>query len=296
MTSFQFSGVNLAIATPFLADGNIDFDRLEQNIEDYIAIGIKGFVLSSGTGMHAYLHPSESQEVISRGAKAINGRAKVIAQTSALVVNEVVERSKGARDVGVDALMVLPPFFEGPSESDCVVDFYADIARVGLPVIGYNVPSIGIEITPSLFRQLADIPGFVAVKDSSGDLRRQTALIETGLPVMNGSDLLIPYSLYAGCKGLILGSANYAPRTLVAVAEASSSGRWEDARRFWQPLPPVMRILGQGNYVQSIYAAAKLTGHDAGVPRKPNREASSDRVATIRESIGALIEAEARNM
>ncbi|MGL9623877.1 dihydrodipicolinate synthase family protein [Bradyrhizobium sp. U531] len=295
MTTFQFSGVNLAIATPFHSDGRIDFDRLEQNIDQYISVGVRGFVLSSGTGMHVYLTPEESHQLIVRGVKAINGRAKVIAQTSALMVEDVVERTKGAADAGADGVMVLPPFFEGPNDSQGIVEFYAAVARVGLPVIGYNVSSIGIEITPSLFRQLAEIPGFVSVKDSWGDLRRQTALIETGLPVMNGSDLLIPYSLYAGCSALILGGANYSPRTCVAVAEAARSGRWEEARKLWAPLAPVMRLLCSGNYVQSVYAAAELTGYGAGTPRKPLRPLPADRLATIRDNLSDLIAAEARN-
>jgi 4-hydroxy-tetrahydrodipicolinate synthase len=98
MTDFPFSGLNLAITTPFDAEGRIDFARLEQNIERYLDAGVQGFVLSSGTGMHVYLSKEESISLVERGAKIINGRTKIVAQTSALLANDVVERTRHATD------------------------------------------------------------------------------------------------------------------------------------------------------------------------------------------------------
>ncbi|MDE3028922.1 MAG: dihydrodipicolinate synthase family protein, partial [Paracoccaceae bacterium] len=270
--TFPFPGLNLALATPFDTTGRIDFARMEANIERYLAAGVQGFVLSSGTGMHVYLTPDEAQEVIACGAKVINGRARIIAQASALMAEDVVTRVKRARDVGADGVMVLPPFFEGPTDDDRIVDFYAEVAAAGLPVIGYNVPhAVGVEITPDLFLKLSQIPNFVTVKDSSGNLSAQASLIRTGLPVMNGADTLVPYALYAGASGLIWGGANFAPRTCVAVVKAATEGRWTEARAIWAKLEPIMSLIWAGDYVQSVYAAAELTGYTAGSPRKPLR-------------------------
>lgn len=290
MAPFQFSGINLALATPFDTSGKIDFARMEANIERFLAAGITGFVLSSGTGMHVYLSPEEAQEVIARGAKVINGRARVIAQTSALMAEDVVTRTKRARDAGADGVMVLPPFFEGPTDDDGIVDFYAEVASAGLPVIGYNVPhAVGVEITPDLYRKLAQIPGFASVKDSSGNLGAQANLIRTGLPVMNGADNLVPYALFAGVAGLIWGGANIAPKTCLAVVQAASEGRWADARTIWAKLEPIMSLIWAGDYVQSVYAAAEMTGYGAGSPRKPLRALAADKVPAIRAALGELI-------
>src|SRR3546814_1873605 len=85
--------------------------------------------------------------------------------------------------------MVLPPFFEGPTDDQGIVDFYSTVSEAGLSIIGYNVPqAVGVEVTPDLFRQLSEIPNFVSVKDSSGDLAAQASLTRTGLPTMNGAD------------------------------------------------------------------------------------------------------------
>lgn len=294
MTVFQFPGINLALATPFDAAGKIDFARLEANIERYLAAGITGFVLSSGTGMHVYLSPDEAQDLIARGARLINGRARVIAQTSALMAEDVVARTKRARDAGADGVMVLPPFFEGPTDDDGIVEFYAEVASAGLPVIGYNVPhAVGVEITPGLYRKLAQIPGFASVKDSSGKLGAQADLIRTGLPVMNGADNLVPYALFAGVAGLIWGGANIAPKTCLAVVRAAQEGRWAEARALWARLEPIMSLIWAGDYVQSVYAAAELTGYGAGNPRKPLRALPADRLPAIRAAVADLVAAEA---
>lgn len=290
MADFAFPGLNLAIATPFDATGNVDLKRLEANLERYLAAGVTGFVLSSGTGMHVYLSAAESQQVIAHGARVINGRARIIAQTSALMAEDVVERTKRAADAGANGVMVLPPFFEGPTDDDGIVAFYAEVAAAGLPVIGYNVPhAVGVEITPSLFQRLAQIPNFASVKDSSGNLGAQASLIRTGLPVMNGADLLVPYAMYAGCKGLIWGGANFAPRTCVALVKAATERRWDDAREIWRTLEPAMNLIWQGDYVQSVYAAAEITGHGAGVPRRPLRALDADKLDTLRAALGDLV-------
>jgi 4-hydroxy-tetrahydrodipicolinate synthase len=244
--------------------------------------------------MHVYLSAEESKSLIKRGAKIINGRAKIIAQTSALLAEDVVERTRHAADCGADGVMVLPPFFEGPTDHSGIVDFYTEVTKAGLPVIGYNVPqAVGVAITPALLNELSDIPGFCAVKDSSGDFVKQTALIRTGKPVMNGTDPLMLYALYGGCCGVIWGGANFAPRTCLALVEAAAARKWDVAREISASLEPVMSLICERDYVQSVYAAAELTGYGAGSPRKPLRGLPADRIEVLRAALGELAKREA---
>jgi 4-hydroxy-tetrahydrodipicolinate synthase len=293
MKDFIFTGINLAISTPFDENGKPDHARLEQLIEKYLAAGIRGFVLSSGTGMHVYLSQAESMALVAFGAKVIDRRARIIVQTSALLVDDVVERTRHAAACGADGVMVLPPFFEGPTDDDGVFDFYASVARGGLPIIGYNVPqAVGVEITPALLRRLDDIPEFLAVKDSSGDLAKQAALIRTGLPMMNGADALVPYAMYAGVKGLIWGGANFAPKTCTRFVAAAQAHRWDEAREIWRLLEPAMSLIWEGDYVQSVYAAADMTGYGAGNPRRPLARLSATKIDALRGALGELVERE----
>lgn len=290
MTDFRFPGLNLAVTTPFDDRGRVDLGALEGHLEKYIAAGVDGFVLSSGTGMHVYLSREESDALVARGAKIIAGRAKVIVQTSALMVEDVVARTRHAADCGADGVMVLPPFFEGPTDDEGVYDFYEAAAEGGLPIIGYNVPqAVGVGISPALLSELCQIPNFCTAKDSSGDLAQQTDLIRTGLPVMNGADPLMPYALYAGAAGLIWGGANFAPKTCVALVRAAQERRWDDARAIWRALEPAMNLIWQGDYVQSVYAAAEITGYGAGAPRRPLRAHDAGKLETLRAALGDLV-------
>lgn len=293
MPNFLFPGLNLALATPFDEAGRIDLARLERNIGKFLAAGVKGFVLSSGTGMHVYLSAAESKELVQRGAKMINGRARIIAQTSALMTEEVVERARHAKGCGADGVMVLPPFFEGPVDDDEIVDFYATVTKAGLPVIGYNVPqAVGVAITPALLSKLAAVPGFCAVKDSSGDLAKQADLIRTGHGVMNGADPLTLYALFAGCGGLIWGGANFAPRSCLAMVSAASAGKWDEARGIWKKLEPAMSLIWEGDYVKTVYAAAELMGYGAGSPRRPLSALQPHRMERLKAALQPLAERE----
>lgn len=290
MTAFAFSGLNLAVTTPFDAQGQIDYPRFETLLERYLAAGVHGFVLSSGTGMHVYLSKEESRQLVALGAKVINGRARIIVQTSALLADEVVERTRHAAECGADGVMVLPPFFEGPTDDQGIVDFYSTVAEAGLPIIGYNVPqAVGVEVTPDLFRQLSEIPNFVSVKDSSGDLAAQASLIRTGLPTMNGADPLVPYALFAGAAGLIWGGANMAPRSCVAAVKAAMEQDWACAREIWRSIEPAMSLIWQGDYVQSVYAGAEITGYGAGDPRRPLARLPAEKIAVLKTALEPLI-------
>jgi 4-hydroxy-tetrahydrodipicolinate synthase len=294
MTDFPFPGLNLAVTTPFDSKGRVDLDRLEANLERYIAAGVDGFVLSSGTGMHVYLSREESDALVAHGAKIIAGRARVIVQTSALLVEDVVARTRHAADCGANGVMVLPPFFEGPTDDDGVLAFYAAAAEGGLPIIGYNVPqAVGVGISPALLDRLCQIANFCTVKDSSGDLAQQADLIRTGHPVMNGADPLAPYALFAGAGGLIWGGANFAPRTSVALVKAAAERRWDDVREIWRLLEPAMNLIWRGDYVQSVYAAAEITGYGAGQPRRPLRALAPEKLRTLTTALGNLAKREA---
>lgn len=290
MADFLFPGLNLAVTTPFDAAGRVDLDALEAHLERYLEAGVDGIVLSSGTGMHVYLSREESDALVAAGARIIAGRAKVIVQASALLVEDVVARTRHAADHGADGVMVLPPFFEGPTDDDGVFAFYEAAAAGGLPIIGYNVPqAVGVGISPELLRRLCEIPNVHAVKDSSGDFAAQTDLVRTGLPVMNGADPLMPYALLAGASGLIWGGANFAPRTCVAVVKAARDGRWAEAREIWRALEPAMALIWQGDYVQSVYAAAEITGYGAGAPRRPLRALGAGKLEALRAALGDLV-------
>ena len=158
----DLTGINLAMQTPMHEDGSIDYARWQELIDIYIDTGVQGIVLGAGTGQHPYLTQAECNKLYELGAARIDGRCNLICQTSALNVGEVIERSRHAQDLGANAVMILPPYLEGPEDDDGLFDFYRSIDTVvDTDIIGYHIPqTTGIGISIDLFKRLNELPHF----------------------------------------------------------------------------------------------------------------------------------------
>jgi 4-hydroxy-tetrahydrodipicolinate synthase len=273
-------GINLAMQTPMDADGSIDYPRWEDLIDIYIDSGVHGLVLGAGTGQHPYLTQPECNRLYDLGARRINGRCNLICQTSALVFDELVERSKHAQGLGADALMILPPYLEGPEDDDGLFAFYEAIdAAVETDIIGYNIPqATGISISVDLFKRLNQIEHFNYIKDSAGDLIRQQEYLATGYNVLNGCDPNTVFSFIAGAQGCIWGGANYMPRESVRLFELVASEDIVGAMELWSSMIPSLLYVWRGNYVPKVKAASRLRGFDGGGVRAPLQNLSVNEV------------------
>jgi len=267
----ELTGINLAMQTPMDADGNIDYARWEELIDLYIDSGVHGLVLGAGTGQYPYLTQQECNRLYELGAGRINGRCKLICQTSALVLNELLERSKHAQGLGADALMILPPYLEGPEDDDGLFAFYEGInAVIEIDIIGYNIPqATGISISVDLFKRLNQIEHFNYIKDSAGDLIRQQEYLATGYNVLNGCDPNTVFSFIAGAQGCIWGGANYMPHESVRLFELVASGDIAGAMELWSRMIPSLLYIWRGNYIPKVKAASRLRGLDGGGVRAP---------------------------
>ena len=287
----MFEGVNLAMRTPFKMDGSIDWHRYEEMLDNYLDEGVHGFVLSSGTGMHVYLSEEESRKLFEIGIKRIGGRANVICQTSALLPDDVVRRTRSAADLGADGVMVLPPFFEGPTDDDGIFAFYETVNSVGIPIIGYNVPdAVGVEITPELLKRLSGLEHFFGIKDSAGDITKQKLLIQTGANVINGGDPIAFYALMSGVKSLIWGGAGIAPRSCVRLYRQVMDKDYSGAIETWETLFPIMSFIWFNDYVPAVYAACSEMGYDCGSPRKPLSPFNTAHHPALLEALAPLME------
>ncbi len=267
----ELTGINLAMQTPMHADGSIDYARWEELIEQYIDAGVHGLVLGAGTGQHPYLTRDECNRLYEIGAKRINGRCKLICQTSALVQNEVIERSHHAEGLGADALMILPPYLEGPEDDDGLFAFYAAIdSVVNTDIIGYNIPqTTGIGISLELFVRLNHLDHFNYIKDSGGNLTTHQEYIATGYPVLNGCDPTTVYAFIAGAQGCIWGGANYMPSEAVRLYELVKACDIASAMTLWQKMLPSLLCIWRGNYIAKVKAASRIRGFDGGAVRAP---------------------------
>ena len=279
----ELTGINLAMQTPMQADGSIDYARWEELVDVYINAGVHGLVLGAGTGQHPYLTWEECNRLYELGARRIDGRCKLICQSSALVHDEVIERSKHAQGLGADALMILPPYIEGPDDDDGLFAFYEAIdAAIDTDIIGYNIPqSTGITISVDLFKRLNQLEHFNYIKDSAGDLTTHQEYLATGYKVLNGCDPNTVFALIAGAQGCIWGGANYMPHESVQLYEQVASGDIAGAMELWSRMIPSLLYIWRGNYVPKVKAACRRRGFDGGGVRAPLRDISSDEARAL---------------
>ncbi len=275
----DLTGINLAMQTPFHEDGSVNYARWEELIDIYIDAGIHGLVLGSGTGQHPYLSEAECDKLYAIGAKRIDGRCSAICQSSALNMDEVVRRSKNAEAQGADALMILPPYLEGPTDDDGMFEFYRDIdAAVGVDIVGYNIPqATGLSVSPSLLNRLSDLPNFNYIKDSGGDMNVHQAYIQAGkAKVLNGADPIAIYAFMAGSVGAIWGCANYMPRECVRLWNLCSAKDYPAALELWNKMLPSIIWMWSNNYISGMKNAVRIRGYEGGSVRKPLRQISAE--------------------
>ena len=286
----ELTGINLAMQTPMRSDGSVDYARWEELIDVYIDAGVHGLVLGAGTGQHPYLTRQECNRLYELGAKRIDGRCKLICQSSALVQDEVVERSRHAQGLGADALMVLPPYIEGPEDDDGLLAFYEAVdAAIETDIIGYNIPqSTGISISVDLFKRLNQLEHFNYIKDSAGDLTTHQEYLATGYKVLNGCDTTTVFAFIAGAQGCIWGGANYMPHESVQLFERVASGDIAGAMALWSRMIPSLLYVWRGNYVARVKAASRQRGYDGGSVRAPLQEISSDEARTLASCLEPL--------
>lgn len=286
----DLSGINLAMQTPFNEDGSINYVRWEELIDIYIDAGVHGLVLGSGTGQHPYLTEAETEKLYELGCKRIDGRVSIICQPSALNMDEVIRRSCKAQDLGADALMILPPYFEGPTDDDGMFDFYKTIdAEINIDIVGYNIPqATGITVSPELYVRLSQLPNFNYIKDSSGDLATLQAYMQTGNKVLNGADPNSVFAFMAGASGAVWGCANYMPHECVKLYDLVKSGNHVGALELWKKMIPSLLHIWHGNYFSSVKSACRMRGFEGGTVRRPLKALSIEAESELAKTLELL--------
>ena len=212
-----FTGSGVAIITPMHADGTVNLKKLDELLEWQIAEGTDAVVICGTTGESPTLDWDEHMEVIDRCVRTVNGRIPVIAGTGSNVTATASEKSKEAEALGVDALLLVTPYYNKATQSG-LKRHYTEIAEsVNLPIIMYNVPSrTGTNIAPETAAYLAmNVENIVGIKEASGDISQVAKvkqLAGDAIELYSGNDdQVIPLQSLGGI-GVISVLANVAPR------------------------------------------------------------------------------------
>ena len=287
----ELSGICVPVCTTFDNTGNnLDETAFLKHIDAMIEAGVHIIMVCGGTGEFAYLSTEEKRRLIEVSARHVEGRAAFVAQTSAISTRDTIEASKHAADQGIDAVMVLPPYFEGPDLEGVYYHFEAVNAAIDVPIMVYNIPQhSGIDITPDFFRRLLELSNVRYIKDSMGDLVRIQELVETGGAVFNGGDPIAFQGLLAGCQGCVWGAVNAMPKEAVQLYELVSSGQLVEANEIWRRLLPAQLFFWTTPvYNPAVKAAANLQGFSVGIERKPQQPLASSELEKLKSALAAL--------
>lgn len=275
MAHTELTGVQVALVTPFAADGNeIDAPVLDAHVDRMIRAGVQGLVPGGSTGEFTTLTLDERKQLTELVVKAAAGRVPVVAGTGALTTKDNLELAEHAAQAGADALMIVPPFYEAPD-----LDSFRGLLRevydaAQLPIMFYNIPSVsGLSLSPVEIASLAEVEGVRYLKDTSGNAPALTDLLlryADRITAFNGWDTLTFYGIAAGAKGSVWGATNFIPELsqqlwdALAVQQDLARGR-----ELWARIYPICEFLERVNYVAGVKTGMVLTGYSAGPARKP---------------------------
>jgi 4-hydroxy-tetrahydrodipicolinate synthase len=286
----ELRGVICALCTPMSADGAaIDERALKAHIDSMLEAGIHGILVCGGTGEFAMLRPEERRRIVELAARHIDGRAVFMAHASAMLTDDAVEAARHAEDAGADAILVLPPFFEGP-DADGVYDHFERIgAAVRVPIMVYNIPvHSGFDVTPEFFLRLRAIDTVRYIKDSTASLVRIQDLLHHGIAVFNGGDPIMFHALAAGAPGCVWGGANAMPHEAVQLYDLVAAGRLNEALALWRRMLPANRFFWRHVYNAAVKAATNVSGRPIGPCRPPVRPLKDSELAELSEAMRLL--------
>jgi dihydrodipicolinate synthase/N-acetylneuraminate lyase len=290
----KWEGVFPAVTTPFREDLSVDLGFFAGHLDAMRAAGCNGFVPLGSLGEGATLSFAEKEEILREARRATAGEASLVAGIAALSTAEAVAAARMAERCGCDGLMVLPPYVYRPDRREAEFHFSTVIGATGLPCMLYNNPiAYGTDVTPDELAALAERhANLEAVKESSGDVRRVTAiraLLGDRVAVFMGVDDLVVEGVEAGAVGWIAGLVNALPRESVRLFEFAVAGGARDAAALYAWFLPLLRLDVVPKFVQLI----KLTQQECGIgservrpPRLPLAGAERDEaLALIRGSL-----------
>jgi 1-pyrroline-4-hydroxy-2-carboxylate deaminase len=286
-------GVFPAVTTLFRDDQSLDLEATARHVERLLQSGVHGVIMLGTVGENCSLEHAEKLEVLRAAVRQVRGRVPVLAGVAECSTALACRFAADARKAGADGLMVLPAMVYKSDPRETLAHFRAVAKATELPILCYNNPvSYGVDITPAMFAELADEPKFVAVKESSENVRRITDLKNAcgdRYLLFCGVDDLILESVLLGAVGWVAGLVNAFPDENRLLWDLATAVRWEEAVKVYRWYTPLLHLDTHPKLVQYIKLAMAETGlgpETVRAPRLPLAGREREEVlAIIRQAI-----------
>lgn len=240
-----FGQVLVALVTPMLADGEVDWAGVEKHIDDVIAAGADGIVVTGTTGETSTLTDAEKIRLVEVGKSVSAGRASIITGGGSNETAHAIELYKASVKAGADGVMIVTPYYNKPTQAGVLTHFRMVADATDLPVILYDIPGrAGIPIMYETILRAAKHPNILAVKDAKGDLSEVSRVLnQTDLMYFAGDDANVLPTLAIGGTGLIGVTANIAPGSYRTIVDAVNANDLATATAEHQHLEPLVRAI-----------------------------------------------------
>ena len=260
----NWKGVFPAVTTQFNQDQSLDLEATARHIDVLIDSGVSGLVMLGSLGENTALEPEEKRQVVDLAMRTSRGRVPVLSGVAECSTAAACRYARDMEALGADGLMVLPAMVYKSDPRETLAHYRAVARATGLPILCYNNPvSYGVDITPAMFAELAEQENLVAIKESSGDVRRVTDLINTvgdRYVIFAGVDDLILESVLLGAQGWIAGIGLAFPKENQYFWDLATAGRWEEARAIYRWYTPLLHLDVSVKLVQNIKLAMQECG------------------------------------
>ena len=293
----MFRGSLVAIVTPMTADGGLDWPAWDRLLDFHVREGTDGIVVAGTTGESPALTLDEIEELSRRAVARCSGKLKVVVGAGTHSTSSTVARTRILSRLGVDAVMLVTPYYNKPPQEGLYRHFMAAADASEVPVILYNVPSrTAVDLLPGTIARLARHPQIVAVKDASASLIRARELL-TSCPhefaVLSGDDATAIEWMGVGARGVISVTANVAPRRMHEACEAALGGDLAAARALDADLQLLHRdLFVEANPIPVKWAVARmgLIGNAIRLPLVELSPAHHDTVVRAMRAAGITLE------
>lgn len=288
----MFKGAFTALVTPF-RDGRVDVQALRELVEAQIRGGIDGLVPCGSTGESINLSDSEYRDVVRAVVEQTNGRVPIIAGAGTASTKHSIELCEIARDEKVDAVMIVSPYYNKPTQDGLLAHFRAIATEVTMPMVLYNIPGrTCVDISLATLDKLSGIKNIVAIKEATGNVLRSQEIISTfgdRFAVLSGDDALVLAIMAVGGRGVISVSANVIPTQVANVVRIYRDGDVSAALELNQRLLPFHQAMFVETNPAPVKAALAILGRIAPEIRLPLVMPSEASKAKIRSALEMVV-------
>jgi 4-hydroxy-tetrahydrodipicolinate synthase len=266
----MFSGSLVALITPMLDSGELDFQALERLIDLHLKAGSDGLVILGSTGEGSALAWDERVAFVRYTLNKVDKRIPVIVGVGTSSTQMTIEQAQKMADLGVDGLLVICPYYNKPTQEGIYQHFALLNEQVNCPVILYNHPGrTGSDMEPEMVARLAVLPNIVGIKEAKVDAERfkaLQALAGDSFELYSGNDDTCLDLFQHGASGVISVVANIIPEKMQVLSAAALKGDWEQAQNLLTEYLPLMQAMNiESNPIPVKWAVAKLNQQEKGI-------------------------------